>query len=224
MAKVDEVIDLFPKKFTAKPLLSVEIIEQLCLGSDIQDSEFDQIFPPYYQFQSTIHWTPIVAARQIAKWITPLGRKSFVDIGCGVGKLCLLLRILTNYRIAGIEQRPKLVGIANKILQINNFKNISIVQMNMLDLNWDKHDIYYLYNPFQEHVTDEGLCIIENDLEFDQKNYAQYTSEVFRQLSWAKPGKVLITFHGYGGSVPPSWRMVASRHIENGDLTMWIKG
>lgn len=224
MAKADEVADLFPKTFTAKPLLSAEIKEQLRLGSDIQDSEFDQIFPPYYQFQSTIHWSPIIAARQIADWIAPLGLKSFVDIGCGVGKLCLLLRILTEYKITGIEQRPKLVGIANKIIKINGFKNISVVQLNMLDLNWEEHDIYYLYNPFQEHVTHEGLCIIENDLEFDQKNYAHYTSEVFRQLSWAKTGKVLITFHGYGGSVPSSWRMVASKYIENGDLTMWIKG
>lgn len=49
MAKVGEVVDLFSKKFTAKPLLSAEIMEQLRLGSDIQDSEFDQIFPPYYQ-------------------------------------------------------------------------------------------------------------------------------------------------------------------------------
>ncbi|MNK96833.1 Methyltransferase domain protein [compost metagenome] len=223
MAKGDEVFTLFPKQFETEPLLSAELTEQLRMGLDIQDYEFDQIFPPYYKFQSTIHWSPVIAARQIADWIVPLGLNSFIDVGCGVGKLCFLLRILTGYKITGIEQRPKLVAIANKIIDVNNFKDISVVQMNMLDLNWDKYDIYYLYNPFQEHVTDEGLCIIENDLEFDRKNYVYYTSEVFRQLSWAKKGKVLITFHGYGGSVPPSWRMVASRHIESGDLTMWIK-
>ena len=223
MARTDNIIDLFPKKFVTNPLLPPEIIEQLRLGKNVEETAFDQIFPPYYQYQSTVHWSSIQVARQIANWIEPLNRKSFIDIGCGVGKLCFLLRILTHYQIFGIEQRLKMVKIANKIIEVNSFQNISIVQMNMLELNWDLHDIYYLYNPFQEHITDVELCIIENDLEFDKKNYAHYTSEVFRQLTWAKPGKVLITFHGYGGSVPPKWRMVASRHIGNGDLTMWIK-
>ncbi|MGE0631999.1 MAG: class I SAM-dependent methyltransferase [Pseudobdellovibrionaceae bacterium] len=223
MSRVGEIVELFPKKFSTKPVLALNVIEQIRSGKAIEETEFDQIFPPYYQFQSTIHWSSIEVARQISEWINPLNRKSLVDIGCGVGKLCLLLRILTNYEIFGIEQRPKLVEIANKIIKVNCLKNISITQMNMLDLNWDLHDIYYLYNPFQEHIADEDHSIIEKDIEFDAKNYAHYTSEVFRQLTLAKPGKVLITFHGYGGRVPSSWRMVASRHMENGNLTMWVK-
>lgn len=223
MSRVGEILELFPKNFSTKPVLDTKLIKRLRSEKAIEETEFDQIFPPYYQFQSPIHWSSITVARQISNWIKPLNRKSVVDIGCGVGKLCLLLRILTNYEIFGIEQRPNLVEIANKIIKVNSFKNISITQMNMLDLNWELHDIYYLYNPFQEHIADGDLCIIEKNLDFDTKNYAHYTSEVFRQLTWAKPGKVLITFHGYGGSVPSSWRMVASRHIENGDLTMWIK-
>jgi SAM-dependent methyltransferase len=223
MSKVANITELYPKRFNSKPIFQIEIIEKILSGEDVQEIDFDQIFPPYYQFQSTIHWSPICVARQISKWIKPLGRRSFIDIGCGVGKLCLLLRILTDYKIMGIEQRPKLVGIANKIIELNNLKNISIVQMNMLELNWNLHDIYYLYNPFQEHITDEGPCIIENDLEFDAKNYAHYTSEVFRQLTWAQAGKVLITFHGYGGVVPSEWKMLASEPIGSGDLTMWIK-
>jgi SAM-dependent methyltransferase len=215
--------ELFPKKFSTKPLLAPQLIEQIQSGLAIEDAEFDQIFPLYYQFQSLIHWSSIDVARQISNWIRPLNLKSFIDIGCGVGKLCILLRILTDYEIFGIEQRPKLVEIANKITKVNGFKNLSIAQLNMLDLEWDSYDIYYLYNPFQEHVSAGDLCIIENDIEFDAKNYSHYTSEVFRQLTWAKPGKVLITFHGYGGRVPGGWKMVESRHIESGDLTMWIK-
>ncbi len=220
---VGDVVDLFPKKFEADPILTRKLIRKILENENVVDQEFDQIFPTYYQFQSTIHWSPICVARQISEWIEPLNRKSFVDIGCGVGKLCLLLRILTQYEIFGIEQRSHLVGIANKIIEVNGLKKISISEMNMLSLDWDLYDIYYLYNPFQEHIADEDICIIEKDLDFDKKNYAHYTSEVFRQLTWAKSGKVLITFHGYGGSVPKGWRMVASRHIENGDLTMWIK-
>lgn len=223
MSKAFSASDLLPKKFIAEPLLTPVLIERLCSGEEVDDIDFDQIFPPYYQFQSPVHWSSIRVARQIAGWLKSLKRRSIVDIGCGVGKLCFLLRVLTDYEIVGIEQRPKLVGIANKIIKINGFKNLSIVQKNMLELDWDLYDVYYLYNPFQEHLVHEGFCSIENDIEFDRKNFAQYTSEVFRQLTWAKPGKVLITFHGYGAAVPSGWKKVEIRRIENGDLTMWIK-
>lgn len=223
MDKFDEIITLFPNRFATDPKLSVELLDKLRLGGETYDCDFDKIFPPYYQLQSTMHWTPIFAASQIADWIKPLGLKSIVDIGCGVGKLCILLRVLTDYKILGIEQRPKLVRVANKIIEVNELKNVSIVQMNMLDLDWAAHDIYYLYNPFQEHLDNGAFGIIENDLEFDHKNFVHYTSEVFKQLCNSKRGKILITFHGYGGSVPSDWSMVASRHLENGDLTMWIK-
>jgi len=223
MFRIGEIVELFPKTFSTKPLLTSKLIEQIQLGKGTEETEFDHIFPPYYRFQSTVHWSSISVARQISNWIKSLNLKSVVDIGCGVGKLCLLLRILTNYEIYGIEQRPNLVEIANKIIKVNSFKNILITQMNMLDLDWDSYDIYYLYNPFQEHIAEEGFSIIEKNIEFDTKKYAHYTSEVFRQLTWAKPGKMLITFHGYGGNVPSAWTMVASRHIDNGDLTMWIK-
>ncbi|MGZ5279808.1 MAG: methyltransferase domain-containing protein [Pseudobdellovibrionaceae bacterium] len=223
MSITHNVMDLLPQKFIAEPILSSVLIERLCSVEDVEYVDFDQIFPPYYQFQSPVHWSPIRVARQIADWLRPLERKSIVDIGCGVGKLCFLLRILTDYEIVGIEQRPKLVGIANKIIERNDFKNISIVQKNMLELDWDLYDVYYLYNPFQEHMVHEGFCSIDHDIEFDRKNFAYYSSEVFRQLTWAKPGKVLITFHGYGAAVPRGWRMFASLRVENGDLTMWIK-
>ncbi len=217
------VLDFSTKEFESDPILTPTIVMKILEDETVQDWEFDQIFPKYYQCQSAIHWSPISVARQISEWIRPLNKRSIIDIGCGVGKLCLLLRILTQYEIFGIEQRSNLVKIANKIIEINSLKDISIIGMNMLDLDWNLHDIYYLYNPFQEHITDDGFCIIEKNLEFNKENYARYTSEVFRQLTWAKPGKVLITFHGYGCHVPQDWRNIASRNIKGGNLAMWIK-
>src|SRR5258708_1961026 len=109
MSRVGEIVNLLPKTFSTEPVLAPKAIEQIRSGKGIEEKEFDQIFPPYYQSQSTIHWSPISVAQQISIWIKRLNRKSVVDIGCGAGKLCLLLRILTNYEIFGIEQRPNLV-------------------------------------------------------------------------------------------------------------------
>ena len=162
-------------------------------------------------------------ARQIADWIGLFEHKKLIDIGCGVGKLCFLLSILTKHQIYGIEQRTNLVEIANRIIDLNELSGVSIIEMNMLDLDWESFDIYYLYNPFQEHVEDDNLYIFDKDIELSSKLYAKYTSAVYRQLVWAKSGKILITFHGYGGRIPNGWTMTSTKLIKGGDLEMWIK-
>ncbi|MEK6628320.1 MAG: hypothetical protein AABY53_06815 [Bdellovibrionota bacterium] len=53
-----------------------------------------------------------------------------------------------------------------------------------------------------------------------EKHFSMYTNEVYRQLCLAIPGKKLITFHGYGGSIPSIWKFVQSRTIGEGDLSM----
>jgi hypothetical protein len=40
---------------------------------------------------------------------------------------------------------------------------------------------------------------------------------------FADTGKILITYHGYGGSIPSSWKMIESAIIKNGLLAMWQK-
>lgn len=219
----NDVLSIFSREFDQPPVITEQMLADLRANINVNDSDFDKIFPHYYQLQSAVHWSSIQVAAQIADWIKPLKRKKFIDIGCGVGKLCILLRLLTDHEIYGIEQRRNLVKIANEIIERNNLQNLFVTEENMLDLNWADYDIYYLYNPFQEHVVGEGIGVLEGNVDFDKKHFVHYTSEVFRQLAWAAPGKCLITFHGYGGSVPRSWKMTKSRHIENGDLTMWIK-
>lgn len=212
----------FLNRFKASPQISPELMSKLRFGEDIDDERFDRIFSPHYHIQSSVHWSPIEVARQIALWIAPLDVRRFVDIGCGVGKLCLLMRILSNHEVYGIEQRPKLVKVANKIIRSNHFKNIHVIEKNMMDLKWNDFDIYYLFNPFQEHLFAGFGGALDQDVEFDAKTYCEYTTEVFKQLNAAKRGKFLITYDGYGGETPPRWRKLAEKRIDNGDLIFWV--
>lgn len=218
-----EISQLFQKKFTDPPRLASEIIQKIKNGEAVDDREFDSIFPPYYGVVSSVHWSPIEVARQIAEWLGEKPTLRLVDIGCGVGKLCLLLRLLTHHQIHGIEQRENFVTIAREIIETNGFFDVSVKHLNMLDLEWSKFDVYYLYNPFQEHQIGSGIGVIEPNIDLDLKYFAQYTSEVFRQLSWAEKGKLLISFHGFGGRMPSSWKIRASKNIENGQLELWEK-
>lgn len=197
-------------------------MSKLRFGEDVDEDRFDRIFAPQYHLQSSVHFSPIEVARWIALWIAPLDVRRFVDIGCGVGKLCLLMRILSNHEVCGIEQRPKLVKVANKIIRSNYFKNIHVIEKNMMDLKWIDFDIYYFFNPFQEHLFAGIGGALDRDIEFDAKTYYEYTTEVFKQLNFAKRGKFLITYHGYGGEIPSRWRKLAEKRIDNGDLIFWV--
>lgn len=189
-----------------------------------KDELFDEFLPEIFKKVASIHWTPIEAIRIIAEYLKDLDDdSSFIDIGSGCGKLCTILSLLVKFKIYGIEQRPELYKIAEKIKTANHLDNVNYYCGNMLEMDWNHFDVYYLYNPFQEHISGLSGMRINHKIPFDKKYYIMYTNEVYRQLCWAKPGKRLITFHGYGGSIPSTWRMVQSRVIGHGDLTMWEK-
>jgi SAM-dependent methyltransferase len=205
------------------------------------DQLFDSLLPVRYRCVSNTQWTSAQVAEQIALLLesikpteeagadlvaTPASPLTFIDIGSGVGKLCILLALRmsrSNLKFFGIEQRKNLVKISEKIRAANNLDNVHFAHRNMMELAWEKFDIYYLYNPFQEHVVEAGGSQIDHEIDFDRSFYTHYITEVYRQLSWADKGKRLITFHGYGEMVPDSWTLRASQIIEKGSLCLWEK-
>ncbi|GEM_PF-279678 len=215
--------DLLSEEFDSPPLISPNMISKIINDKDFTDLEFDSILPPLHRFLSPVQWTSLTVARKIAEWLADYKNKKFIDIGSGIGKLGLLLRILTDLEVYGIEQRSRLVQVAQKIVQVNSFDRIHFSTQNLLELNWADYDIYYLYNPFQEHVCHSDIFLIDDSIPLQKSLFSAYLNKVYEELRAAPPGKVLITFHGYGGSVPRAWTLKHSDFIENGFLSMWVK-
>lgn len=210
------------RDFDSLPVIADEVKSLIQSGASVDESVFDSLLPQLYQSASLVHWTPIQAIRQIAEFVSQ-GKSDlkFLDIGSGCGKLCIILSLLTKMDIYGVEQRVELYKVAEKIRKANSIKNVHFICGNMLEIDWSIFDVYYLYNPFQEQISNFEEMRIDDRIAFDKKNYINYTSEVYRQLCWAKPGKKLITFHGYGGPIPSTWRLTQSRTIGYGNLSMW---
>ena len=204
--------------------LSQHFIEALVSNGSVQDFEFDQILPPHLREIADIHWSPVEVARKIA---LVLGRRPgtrFIDIGAGPGKLCLLLALLTDLTISGIEQRKELVDVARQLCEANAPDRVRLIHGNMLTLDWDQFDVFYMFNPFQEHVTTrDEIEMIDRKIQMTKKLYAKYVDEVLRQIGLLKHGKMVITFHGYGGKLPSSLRLLESFEIDNGTLDIWEK-
>ena len=222
-------------------LISDEERSRALADAAFADQLFDSLLPVRYRCVSNTQWTSAKVVEKIGillESITPTDGTAddsaapssapltFIDIGSGVGKLCILLALRmmqTKMKFFGIEQRKNLVKISEKIRAANKLDNVHFAHRNMMELSWEKFDIYYLYNPFQEHVTQAGGSQIDHEIDFDRSFYTHYITEVYRQLSWADKGKRLITFHGYGEMVPDSWTLRASQIIEKGSLCLWEK-
>ena len=209
----------------SSPRLPVHLIEALVSGGAIYDFEFDQVLPARFRAITDIHWSPVEVARQIAFALRDRPKARFVDVGAGPGKLCLLLALLTDLEISGIEQRKDLVEVARQICAVNAPGRVEFIHGNMLTLDWDRFDVFYLYNPFQEHICTHQQTdhVIDHRIRFGVKAYIEYINEIFRQLELLKPKKRVITFHGYGGSFPASMKLLESYRIERGTLNIWEK-
>lgn len=195
------------------------------LASDPQaDQIFDSHLPDPYRAMANRQWTTAAVVRQVAHWLAKHhSHKKIIDIGSGVGKFCILLGLHTRMEVHGIEQRKSLYEISLRLRNDNFLKNVTFIHGNMVDMHWEDYDIYYLYNPFQEHLVNNGWSRINGDITFAPSLFGKYIDEIFRQLVWVKKGKLLITFHGYGGIVPSTWDLIHRVPIRNGDLCMWEK-
>src|SRR3954452_18195742 len=60
-------------------------------GAAVPDAEFDRLFPDELRDRSYLHWTPVEVAVRAAELLAPSPRGIRVlDVGAGVGKLCLI--------------------------------------------------------------------------------------------------------------------------------------
>ena len=207
--------------------LSLEERETL-LSSAGADTLFDSLLPARYRCVSELHWTPATVVAEVEKYLqdSPPNLR-LIDIGSGVGKFCLLLALSTklpaNFQITGVEKRRSLIKIAQQIQKANDLENVAFIKSDMCDLDWNLYDIFYFYNPFQEHLLTVEEEKIDRTFNFSRSSYANSVSEVFRQLCLAEEGKQLISYHGYGGEMPSGWNLEYEVEIGTGKLCFWRK-
>jgi len=212
-----------PLHFDGDPIIPEDVIQKLRSGRNDGDRFFDRVFPERLRLISFVQWSPIEVALTIAAWLKKdMPNARFVDMGSGVGKLCLVLSLVSDLRVMGIEQRDYLVEIARMIAKRNSI-HAQFEHMNCIDVDWEQHDVFYFYNPFQEHVALGEFHLIDDKIDLDRKFHVEYTERVHQELRKMAPGKRLITFHGFGGRIPRSLRLIRSARVGNGKLCMWEK-
>lgn len=185
----------------------------------ISDHELDQVFPEELRDRSHLHWTPVAIAMRVVELLAPGPGARVLDVGAGVGKVCLIGALMTRATWWGIEQDATLVSAANQAAwALDVIRGTRFVHGDGSRLEWDEFDALYFYNPFGT------LMLAPHASAFVRYATLQATMRrVDQRLAGTRVGTRVVTYHGFGGRLPPGFALV-SREPAGGDaLELWVR-
>lgn len=190
----------------------------------VTDAELDALLPPELRARSGEYWTPVVVATTAVGWIVDGGATRLLDIGAGVGKFCTIAATQAEIRVVGVERRTHLVDLARSLAQALGVEaQVTFVAGDLDAVRLDEHDALYLYNPFSEGLyppasrLDDSVAIGPGRAQAD-------IDRIERALITVAPGVQVVTYGGYGGRVPDSFRCVHAADFDGGRLRCWQQG
>ncbi len=198
------------------------VSSRLRCGLPLDDADFDQLFPQWARDLSTIHWTPVEVARRAAELLVVRPGVRVLDVGAGVGKFCLVGALAAPGVFYGIEQRLHFVKAARETAQRLGLRNARFLHGNMMALEWYGFDAFYLYNPFAENLT-SVTDPIDTTIDRDLSLFRAYVHFVRQKLHLARRGARVATYHGFGGEMPPDYRLELEEQCGTERLELWVK-
>ena len=200
---------------------NIEVVNQIRSGHPVADADFDRIFPEEIRSLSKIHWTPISVARRAAELAVRKPGDLVLDVGSGVGKFCIIGALTTAGKFHGVEQREYLVDSGRKVVARFGLSKVQLIHKNMVDLDWLPFDAIYLFNPFFENIEKsiriDDQCALSSDL------FVTYVRQTQSKLDDLNVGVRIVTFNGFGGDFPPSYRLIHEEKHRFISLQVWEK-
>lgn len=185
----------------------------------ISDVGFNNLLPDYLKFAARLYFTPIEVAKQAAEWLTENNEKRILDIGAGVGKFCIAAANHVDCHFYGVEYRKSLVQVGKHIAKHFELNNVTLLNANILNIDFSDYDGFYLFNPFYENL--EKTKRLNDEVKLKAELYQVFLKYTDDQLDKAKAGTKLVTYHGNNFEVPNSY--VKIKDAFNGDLKLWVK-
>lgn len=199
------------------------IANTIRLGFCPAEGAFDRFLPPELQAVSEHHWTPLVAAMRAAQWLDEMNVRTVLDIGSGAGKFCVAAALASECRFIGLEQRAHLVSAARDLARVFKVDSrVAFINGTLEQTRLPETDAYYLYNPFGENLFGPADQI-DDEVELGEGRYHRNVSTIESLLDEAPMGTYVLTYNGFGGDIPVSYRQLRSDHELPSVLRMWRK-
>ena len=185
------------------------------------DAAFDRLVPPELKHLSAVHWTPSDVAIRVAALFSPQADERVLDVGSGIGKLCITGALSSPGTWVGVELSESLVLAARKLAGLLGVTDrAEFIHGDAFDLDWTGFDALYLYNPFEVSLTGP-TALTDGELAY-QVNAAR-TAQRLAQL---RPGARVITLNGFGALMPSTFRLLHRELLPRmqSELAMWRQG
>jgi SAM-dependent methyltransferase len=195
------------------------VIHALRRRGAISDAQFDRLFPVAHRERSEVHWTPVEVARHAAAMLDGAPGGEVLDVGAGVGKVCLIGALTTDLRWTGVERNPAMVRVAKRIaIALGVERTTTFVTGDAGELDWRRFGGVYLYNPFAESVFTGA-----EDADARRIAYHVEVAHIERKLATLRRGAGVVTFHGFGGEMPPGFELVEATPMYKDVLLRWVR-
>lgn len=200
-----------------------DVARALRSGILVSDHAFDMNLPTAYQSLSGLYWTPVEIAAKAAWWLTELGARTVLDVGAGVGKFCVIAALTRDLELTGIEQRSELVRHAEELARrfaVVGHARFITGQLEAIDP--DAFDAIYAFNPFGENLFTPAKRI-DSAVDLTPERFRRDVRLFERTLERLSVGRMLATYHGFGGRIPDSFECVREARLGSDVLRVWKK-
>jgi SAM-dependent methyltransferase len=180
------------------------------------DKAFDNLLPQELRHLSPTHWTPVDVAIRVTTLLCPTSSTRVLDIGAGIGKLCVIGALSTSSVWCGVEQHAPLVDAANRLARALGVANRTIfTHGDVFSIDWSTFDALYLYNPFEWPLGTRPT----------DPRRVEAVARVQDRLAAMPGGSRVVTYHGFGGVMPSSYELVYQERVPSVglDLVLWVQ-
>ena len=184
------------------------------------DRAFDRLLPEALRRLSYMHWTPIEVAIRATTLLCPSSGMRILDVGSGVGKLCMVGAMSSEGLWYGVEQHETLVHTACELAgALGVADRTRFLHGDALAVDWREFDAIYLYNPFEVPLfdVDHGQHLLDFRLK---------VAGVQDRLAALPERARVVTLQGFGGVMPRSYELLYHERIAAAglDLALWVQG
>jgi len=186
----------------------------------LSDEEFNAVFPDHIKSLCFRHFTNLEVSKKVIGWLNSRGQKLRVlDLGCGVGKFCVVAASQTTHHFTGVDFREDYILIAESLKNKYDLQNLDFVSGNILDVNFGHFNAFYLFNPFLEQIDETAK--LDSRYKTSPLLYSIYENHVRQQFEAMPAGTIVITYYVTPQQMPHNFKIIETGF--NGFLKLWLK-